>query len=277
MRTPTPPKYTWSDTQLTDAVSVSACWRDVLRALGLTTTSESVVRRVRRHVEQLGLDVSHFKGTRTWDDAQLKRAVAHALSWDDVLTSLGLLDPRKDTRARVKGHAVRLGLDVKHMEAAHTSVGAASDWRVDLVRLRDASAAIAAAWFTLRGCVVSLPMEQATYDLLVQSANGVNRVQVKTTTTRASEGGQVSIGRRPYAAGNLAPLMPYDPKVIDYFFIVDGDLTMYLIPSRVIAGRVGLLLRAYKPYVVGNAGGLLGATQACSGAAERSAQVGVGA
>ena len=39
--------------------------------------------------------------------------------------------------------------------------------------------------------------------------------------------------------------MPYDPDVIDYFFIMDGDFTMYLIPSRVIAGRVSILLRAY--------------------------------
>jgi hypothetical protein len=48
------------------------------------------------------------------------------------------------------------------------------------------------------------------------------------------------------------------PDLIDYFFIVDGDLNMYLIPSRVIAGRVALLLRTYKAYIAGNASGLLG-------------------
>jgi hypothetical protein len=128
------------------------------------------------------------------------------------------------------------------------------------LRLRDAAASIAAAWFTVRGCVVSLPVEQATYDLIVHSADGIHRVQVKTTTTRTEDGGgQVIVGRRPYSAGNLAPLMPYDPTVIDYFFIVDGAFNMYLIPSRVIAGRVGIQLRTYKRYVVGNASGLLGA------------------
>jgi hypothetical protein len=35
---------------------------------------------------------------------------------------------------------------------------------------------------------------------------------------------------------------------------------MYLIPSRVIAGRVALQLRTYKRYIVGNASGLLGAS-----------------
>jgi hypothetical protein len=38
---------------------------------------------------------------------------------------------------------------------------------------------------------------------------------------------------------------------------VDGDLTIYLIPSRIIAGRVGILLRTYDKYVVGSAAGLM--------------------
>ena len=35
-------------------------------------------------------------------------------------------------------------------------------------------------------------------------------------------------------------------------------MTIYLIPSRAIAGRVRILLRTYEKYVVGNARGLLG-------------------
>jgi hypothetical protein len=38
----------------------------------------------------------------------------------------------------------------------------------------------------------------------------------------------------------------------------DRILNMHLIPSRVIAGRVALLLRTYEAYIVGNASGLLG-------------------
>ena len=37
---------------------------------------------------------------------------------------------------------------------------------------------------------------------------------------------------------------------------------MYLIPSRAIAGRVGIVLRTYRKYVVGNARGLLGTVEA---------------
>lgn len=74
---------------------------------------------------------------------------------------------------------------------------------------------------------------------------------------------------RPPPAEKGGPRVPYDPDVIDYFFIVDGDVTMYLIPSRVVAGRVGLGLRTYEKHIVGNAGGLLGD----GGAARRAAGV----
>lgn len=51
--------------------------------------------------------------------------------------------------------------------------------------------------------------------------------------------------------------MPYDPELIDMFFVVDGDLTIYVIPSRAVGGRGTILLRAYRKYVVGNAVGLM--------------------
>ena len=260
MRTPLAPKYTWTDGQLTDAVKASTCWRDVMRALGITTNSEGVVSRIKRDVARLGLDVSHFKGTRTWDDAQLKRAVAEAMSWDDVFASLGLRTPTKGTRTRVQGHAIRLGLDLYHLEIRTSpQVMDPSKWRLDPMRLRDAAAPLAAAWFMVRSCTVAFPVDQAIYDLLVHSNEEIHRVQVKTTTTSGAAG-QVVVSRRPYSAGNLGRRVPYDPKAIDYFFIIDGDYNMYLIPSRVIAGRVTLTLGSYGKYIVGNAGGSLGAT-----------------
>jgi hypothetical protein len=51
--------------------------------------------------------------------------------------------------------------------------------------------------------------------------------------------------------------------LIDLFFIVDADLSMYLIPSIVIAGRVQIPQRRYRQYVVGNARGLM-APQSCA-------------
>jgi hypothetical protein len=259
MRTHLPLKYTWTDEQLLDAVRTSVCWRDVIRALGIPTNSEGVIRRIKRDAARLDADVSHFRGTRTWDDRQLTQALADAHSWDDVFAALGLQTPRKETRVRVMGHAIRLGLDVQHLDpttqAAHTS----PSWQVDLMRLRDCATPLAAAWFKLRGCVVSFPEEGAVYDLLADSQrHGILRVQVKSSIHKPDQAKTVIVGRRPYAARNLAPLMPYDPKAIDYFFIVDGEFSMYLIPSSAIAGRVGILLRTYKNYIVGTAEGLLG-------------------
>lgn len=132
----------------------------------------------------------------------------------------------------------------------------------DLKHLREAGASIAAAWFTLCGCSVLFPVEPAVYDLVVSMPDGLKRVQVKTTTSGGDAGWQVAVGRRPHSDGNRALRVPYDPEVIDYFSIIDGDLNVYLIPSRVIAGRVGILLRRYSNFIVGNAKGLLGADAA---------------
>ncbi len=52
-------------------------------------------------------------------------------------------------------------------------------------------------------------------------------------------------------------MMDYDPELIDWFFIVDGDRAIYLIPSRVIAGRVAVLLHTYVKYIVGSAAGFM--------------------
>jgi PD-(D/E)XK endonuclease len=125
----------------------------------------------------------------------------------------------------------------------------------DLQYLRDAAPSIAASWFSLCGYNVAIPVEPAVYDLLVATPDGIKRVQVKTTTCSGKDGRTVAVGRRPYSAGNRERRVPYDPELIDWFFILDGDLTIYLIPTRVIARRVGILLHTYTRYIVGNAAG----------------------
>ncbi len=242
------------------AVRDSACWRDVVRALGISTNPESVNRRIKKDVIRLGLDVSHFKGTRTWDDAQLIRAIPDAKSWDDVFTALGLHTPKKETRVRIMGNAMRLGLDLEHLDAMPPRDATRTQWQVESMRLRDCATPLAGAWFMMRGCTVSLPAEQAIYDLVVDPPSGaIIRVQVKSTIRTPDEKGMVAVCRRPYSVKNLAPRLPYDPKVIDYFFILDGDYNIYLIPSRVVAGRLALTLRTYEAYIVGNVRGLLAA------------------
>jgi hypothetical protein len=174
-------------------------------------------------------------------------------------------------RTHVKSHAIRLGLNFSHLEADVPAVEATGALKPDLKHLREAGASLAAAWFTLCGNSVLFPIEPALYDLVVSMQGRLMRVQVKTTTHYSKDGWMITVGRRPYSIRKDAPLVPYDPDAIDYFFMVDGDLNVYLIPSRVIAGRVAILLRTYTKYVVGNARGLLGADGAANGTARDSA------
>lgn len=212
---------------------------------------------MKRHVAQVGLDTSHFRGKRSWSDAQLRRAVIDAQSWDELLTTLGLAPRSGDGRIRVKAHAMRLGLSLAHLENSSAPSPESGEARPDLRFLRDAAPSMAASWFALCGFNVAIPVEPAVYDLLVSTPEGIKRVQVKTTTCFGKDGWTVAVGRRPYSIGNRERRLPYDPEMIDWFFILDGDLTIYLIPSRVIAGRVAILLHTYTKYVVGNAVGFM--------------------
>lgn len=228
-----------------------------MRELGLCVTSAGTIRVVKRHVARLGLDTSHFTGQRRWSDAQLRRAAAAAYSWPELMLDLGLVPNSTDERTRIKAHAIRLGIDLSRLNVPHTDLAAPLEFKPDIKHLRVAGTAIAAMWFLLCGYNASIPMEPTIYDLLVSTPDGVKRVQVKTTT-HYSDGWAVQVGRRPYSVGNRGRLVPYDPELVDFFFILDGELTMYVIPSRVIAGRVGILLRNYTEYIVGSAADLMG-------------------
>jgi hypothetical protein len=248
---------TWPDAQLIDAVAGSSNWRDVMRKLGLNANSAGAIRIVRRDVERLELDTSHFRGKRIWSDAQLRRAVMNSQSWDELIGTLGLAPGSGDGRIRVKAHAIRLGLDLSHLEKPPGNSSGPAEVKPDLRYLRDAATSLAASWFTLCGFSVAIPTEPTLYDLLVVMRAGIKRVQVKTTTCYSKDGWTVAVGRRSYSVGNRARRIPYDPESIDWFFIVDGDMTIYIIPSRIIAGRVGILLHTYSNYIVGNAAGLM--------------------
>jgi hypothetical protein len=103
--------------------------------------------------------------------------------------------------------------------------------RLDFLRV--AAGTLAATWFMLRGCVVSFPAEPARYDLLADTPQGLMRVQVKTTTSSNKNGWQVGVGHHPDThSKKKGHVLAYSPDEIDLFFIVDGDMTMYLIPSR---------------------------------------------
>jgi hypothetical protein len=260
------PQATWTDEQLAGAVKSSSNWRGVMLLLGFgeRAKSASAVRTVRRRAADLGLDWSHFRGKRQWSDAQLKQAVPECQSWEELLARLGLSSRSGNVQAHIKSHAMRLGLDTTHLyRVSHTGRQPAEAMPPESALgpqrkyLRVAAGALAAAWFSLRGCAVSFPLEPTQYDLLADTPEGIRRVQVKTTTFASKDGWTATVGHHPDKHSKKGPLLAYDPDEIDLFFIVDGDMTIYLLPSRAIAGRVMVVLRTYRKYIVGNARGLV--------------------
>lgn len=246
----------WNDAELTEAVSSQRSWRGSARALGLKGTSAGVIRTIKRHAKRLNLDTSHFTSQRTWSDRDLREAVAAADTWSDVIRSLELAD---NSRTRVKGHAVRLGLDIAHLQPRPLDVTVIDFQGMTPTQsmLRTAAEPIAIAWFCLRGIPVAVPSQRSAYDLMVTLPSGVQRVQVKSSTFRGPHGTwKVDIGQRPYALDKSASKAPYDPDSVDYFFIIDGAANLYLIPSRMVAGRRAINVGAYGNCRIGSASSL---------------------
>jgi len=252
-------RRTWTDAELCEAVQTNASWRAVARALGLKGTSAGTIRSLQRHASRLDLDTNHFTGQRRWSDRQLRAAMRESTCWADVFAGLGIGDS-PETRVRIKGHAVRLGLDCTPLKPSQPSsfAGEVFDQPVRPELLRTAAPGLAMAWFALRGCEVALPVEPQAYDLLVTTTKGIQRVQVKTCAARDGKGHwSVGIGRRPYVLDKSAGKMPYDPESIDLFFIVLGEGDIFVIPTSVLAGRVRIYAETYVHYRVGDASSLL--------------------
>jgi hypothetical protein len=243
---------------LTEAIAKQRSWHGVMRTLGFAPTSTNSLRAVKKRAQELRLDASHFTGQRRWTDMQLRDAALRAASWADILRILDLSD-NSESRKVVKAHSLRLGLDIAHLQTAVVDEPGDDAFTTGAERsmLRVAAPSIATAWFMLRGMSVAAPVEPEVYDLLVTMADGIQRVQVKSTTRRTRSGTwSVEVGRRPYVLDKSAAKAPYDPDSLDYFFIVDGLGRLFLIPSRVLAGRVAITIDSYAPYCVGDASSL---------------------
>lgn len=216
-------------------------WRETLRRLGVQGTSSGSIRVVRARAERLGLDYSHFRGGRRWTDSELTEAIREAQTWNSVATRLGLSGSSASTR--VKAHAIRLGLDVSHLELAQ-SEEQRIDWEPSRQNIMRAGSMLAASWFALCGFDVSWPLEPCRYDLLAATPTEMRRVQVKTTTTRSHGSWKVFLS----TTGHERKV--YDPYEVDDFFIIDGELNFFLIPVADVGGLHAIHLNAYSAYQI---------------------------
>jgi PD-(D/E)XK endonuclease len=112
-------------------------------------------------------------------------------------------------------------------------------------------------WFSLRGWVCSLPSEPCAYDLIVDIGGVLKRVQVKSFTRRDGEGRPWGKIAHSHLRDTAVPSIPYSPDEVDLFFIIDGDLEVYVIPLDATTGRVSISLHMFSECRVGSAAGLM--------------------
>jgi hypothetical protein len=230
----------YTDAQLVDAVRRSRSWRGVLRELGLSATSASAMRSVRRQADLLTIDYTHFTGQRRWQDHELVEAVGRSRSWTQVAEALGLAGGSSTTTLR--GHAARLGLDTSHLARPAAAGPPTPDMQPVMANLAKAASLMAGAWFELCGYSVSWPLEPCSYDLLVWKDGQAERIQVKSTRVRTGDSWTVWLSR------TRRQRLPYDPDDIDQFFIIDADLHYYLIPVATVGGLMAIQLSAYQAF-----------------------------
>ncbi len=228
---------TYSDEALVAAVATAHSWRGVLRELGLLATSAAAARSVKRNAARLGLDSSHFTGQRRWTEQALTDAIASSKSWSQVTKALGLSGG--SSPSLLKGHALRLGLDLTHFGTTPVAAPARAHVQPELANLPRAGSLMAATFLTLCGYEISWPLEPARYDLVASRDRSLIRIQVKTCRRWGAGGWEVSLSTT--SGGRHT----YDPDDIDEFFVIDGDLEFYLIPVAAVGGRHAITLSRY--------------------------------
>lgn len=196
---------------------------------------------MRTHADRLGFDYGHFAGQRRWTESELRAAVVSASTWPEVTDALGIKN--RSAIATLKGHAARLGLDVRHLRP-QTSPEPARAFSPDVAHLDRAGSLLAAGWFALCGMSISWPLEPARYDLVVDTGTCVRRVQVKTTTVRTGSSWKV------YLSTSRQGRTVYDVDEIDDFFVIDGALSYYVIPLAAVGGLHAIHLSAYERFRV---------------------------
>lgn len=195
---------------------------------------------------------------RRYTDDQLKTAVHAATCWSDVMELLGF--KRNASAHDVRPVVERLGLDTSHFNykrsADRVPAGAALFTRPAEPGFRS-GLSVAAKWFLDRNYIASVPLEVAPYDLVVESDDGLKRVQVKTTRSRRANRYAVAIRRYRYdpdvntSARGRVRSEPYTKGEIDLFFVITSDGPMYLIPVEMVVGLTGLLLdEKYANFVI---------------------------
>ncbi len=115
----------------------------------------------------------------------------------------------------------------------------------------DAGLGIAIGWFSEQGLTVSVPLtDSQDYDLLVDSLDGLDRVQVKTTSYIRKGKYEVSLSVK---GGNKTrqKTKRLDPTKVDSVYVITADGDKYWIPVTCLGGYGSIVLGdSYTPFRV---------------------------
>lgn len=106
----------------------------------------------------------------------------------------------------------------------------------------DAGLGIAIAYFSRIGVRVGIPLtDSQPYDLMIDNAGELSRVQVRTTTTR--RGRYYFVSLKTVGANSTKVITKlFDRFAYEWLFVVCGDATAFLIPSEAITARHSIQL-----------------------------------
>ena len=111
----------------------------------------------------------------------------------------------------------------------------------------------AIGWFTLQGYTVCVPLtDSQAYDLVVDGPDGIQRVQVKTTTYQDESGAyqahlRVNGGNR----SGTGKSKHFSKQDADMLFILCESGDQYLVPAELVDGQAMMNLgEKYKEYKI---------------------------
>jgi hypothetical protein len=111
----------------------------------------------------------------------------------------------------------------------------------------------AIAWFTANGYCVAIPLaDNQPYDLVVDGPDGLQRVDVKTATSRTRRGHFVVDIRTSGGNRSRNTVKHFDPSACDLLFVLTDARTTYLLPVAALRARAAIVLSPmYEEFVVG--------------------------
>jgi hypothetical protein len=241
----------WTNADLRKAVMASTSWRETIRRLGLKGTNFTYFKS---KAENAAIDYSHFRGNRSWSEAELRQAVVESRNIATVATWLDL-SQGGGTYQLLSREITKLKLDTSHFVIPTIKEAMAEDWakatgaEPQPQHLRDAAPSLTSGWLLARGWEVAIPLEPCAYDLLATSPSGqILRVQVKSTQ---KENGTFEVLRRHHSnTTQKRTHAPYTSKDIDALFIFWGYHSAYFLPFTTFEKRICFSPKVWDEYKV---------------------------